>query len=138
MTMWPHPGDSPEARARRVAHAYRAKLDQIAPGECRQLDQMMSRWGQHWVTPRVLSADPDEWLSTADAADLAGVQPDTIGRMRRRGRLTGRQINARKWEYQAAEIFDTFVRKRTRTDNITRNGRSVPKTKPAPPKGNQP
>ena len=119
MMTWPYPGDSPIARARRVAHAYRARLHTVAPDVCAQLDAAMSEWGQHWVVPRVVSYDPDTWLSPAQAADLGGVEVDTVRQWRLRGRLKGRYKQG-KWQYRAGDIVALTKHKRTRTSTKDR------------------
>lgn len=101
---WPYPGDSPIARARRVAHAYRARLHDINTQACDEMDKRMRDWGQDWVIPRVVAYDPGEWLTPAEAADLAAVDTDTLRQLRRRGRLSGRR-NGRSWEYRAADVL---------------------------------
>jgi hypothetical protein len=113
---WPYPGDSPTARARRVAHAYRHALEQAAPDHCANLDKTMYDYGQHWVVPRLVTVDPAAWLTAADAADLAAVNPATLRHLRHTGRLTGRRLSARRWEYLAGDILalSATPRKRTR------------------------
>lgn len=130
MTEWPYPGDSPNARARRVAHAYRATLETYAPLACQQLDNRMRDLGQHWVTPDHITIDPDQWLSPAQAADLMCVETDTIRQMRRRGILTGRKTG-HHWQYQTREIEQAFAqpreRNRTVTDTMPTTGTTAPK-----------
>lgn len=126
---WPFPGDSPAARARRVAQAYRAMLDHHAPRACADLDRRMRNMGQHWVVPGVVTQyDPEQWLSPAEAAELACVEVDAIRQMRRRGIIAGRR-NGRQWEYQVREIESAFTRVRGRkatvTDTITNSGTGV-------------
>ncbi len=116
---WVYPGDSPLAAARRVAWAYRQRLNQVAPGDCEQLDELMRRLGQHWAVPRPLPHDPDEWVSATEAAELAAVQTDTIGNLRRSGRLTGRQTSTHRWQYQVREILalTSYPRRRGTPEN---------------------
>lgn len=111
---WPYPGDSPVVRARRVAHAYRAKLADIDPQACAQLDATMRKFGQQWAVPRVLTYDPAAWLNPTEAADLAGVRPDTLRIWRLRGLLVGRKTEAGEWEYRASDIIALTTKPRTR------------------------
>jgi len=111
---WPYRGDSPNAKLRRVAHAYRARLARVAPDECAELDTIMRRLGQHWVIPRPVTTDPQAWVSAQDAAELAAVDAATIHRLRERGRLTGRRVGVR-WEYRVADILALSGTTRTRT-----------------------
>lgn len=126
---WPYPGDGPTARARRVAHAYRATLQNLVPKACQALDDRMRSMGQHWVVPHRVAIEPDEWVSAADAAQLACVKLDAIRQMRHRGRLTGRKLGGR-WEYQVRDILNAFAKSRSRnrpvTDTLTTNGTRMP------------
>lgn len=118
MNQWPYPGDSPAARARRVAQAYRATLDVYAPRACADLDARMRNLGQQWVVPGVVTYDPDEWVDPAKAAELACVEVDAIRQMRRRGVIRGRQVGKR-WEYRVGEIEKAFMRPRSRNATVT-------------------
>lgn len=114
-TAWPYPGDSPLARARRVAQAYRARLQDADPAAAAALDRLMTAWGQGWVTPRAELFDLDDWVGPADAAELAAVDPAQLRVWRHRGRITGRQ-GPDGWEYQVRDVLALIstVRHRTR------------------------
>jgi hypothetical protein len=113
---WPYPGDGPLARARRVAHAYRARLAEIDPQGCAELDDAMRRWGQGWAVPRVVTYDPDAMLTPAEAAELAACDPATLRQHRLRGRLTG-EPHGRTWRYRAADIIALSAKPRNRERN---------------------
>lgn len=113
---WPYPGDSALARARRVAHAYRARLHAADPQACAALDATMRGWGQGWVVPRVVTVDPGAWLTPAEAADLAVMSTDQLRILRARGRITGRRVGNR-WEYQAADVIALSANPRQRNGN---------------------
>lgn len=115
---WPYPGDGPIARARRVAHAYRARLDDVAPDECRDLDQLMTAWGQTWATPRSTVVELDDWIGPNDAADLAGVRAATLREWRRRGRITGRR-DGHTWQYLTRDVLTVAARIRRRRPRRT-------------------
>lgn len=100
---WPYPGDSPVARARRVAHAYRARLHLADPQQCADLDATMRGWGQTWAVPTVVTYDLDDWLSVAQAAEVGAVSPAMLRVWRHRGRIIGRQ-QGRVWFYQARDV----------------------------------
>lgn len=102
---WPYPGDAPIARARRVAHAYRAALYLANAQACAELDELMGQWEQGWVVPRVLTYQPDDWLTVADAADVAGVGKAMLRIWRRRGVLSGRQASDHRWTYRAGDVL---------------------------------
>lgn len=116
---WPYPGDSPAARARRVAHAYRAALSVEAPAACEKLDKRMRDLGQMWVVPDLITVDEDQWLTPAQAADLACVDTNTIRQMRRRGIVQGRRNPRGTWEYRAGDIIASFARPRGRSASVT-------------------
>jgi hypothetical protein len=114
MTGWPYPGDSPLARARRVAQAYRAALDTADPDTCRRLDGLARRWGETWAVPSVSVHDLDDWLTPAQAADLACVSTGHLRVWRHRGRLTGRQRLDGTWEYLARDVINLVTATRRR------------------------
>lgn len=101
---WPYPGDSPLARARRVAQAYRARYADNDPEGCAQLDALLTSWGQAWIAPTVENHDLDDWVGPAEAADLAAVDPATLRVWRSRGRLHGRP-HGRSWEYRVRDVL---------------------------------
>lgn len=129
MSEWPYRGDSAIARARRVAHAYRAALVDNAPAAAEQLDARMRSFGQHWVVPVAFNLDPHQWISAAQAAELACVELDAIRQMRKRGVINGRRRDGR-WEYTVREIENSFVRARGRnrdvTDTVPSSGSTMP------------
>lgn len=101
---WPYPGDSPVARARRIALAYRqAALGEDPSVAVARLDAKCQEWGEGWVTPKLALFEPDDLITVQQAAELVSVHPDTIGALRRSGRLPGRMIN-RKWWYLARDV----------------------------------
>jgi hypothetical protein len=116
---WPYPGDSPLARARRVAHAYRAALEHTDPDACAALDQQMTRWGQAWVAPRPELHDLDDWIGPAEAADLAAVGTAQLRVWRHRGRITGRRRASGSWEYQVRDVLALISATRHRTREAT-------------------
>jgi hypothetical protein len=104
MSGWPYPGDAPTQRARRVAHAYRAALLAADADVCAAIDAQMASMGQHWVVPRVVTYDPDDVLSAADAADVAAVNPATLRKWRERGLLVG-VVDRDGWHYRARDVL---------------------------------
>jgi hypothetical protein len=100
--------------ARKVAGAYRQALSHVDPALCAQVDGQMQVMGQTWVAPRLQRFDPDDWLCVQDAADLAHVEPDTLGTWRRRGRITGREVVKGRWEYRARDVLAMSVQPRRR------------------------
>lgn len=104
MSDWPYPGDSPLARARRVARAYREHLHQVDPLRCNEVDEQMAGWGQGWIAPRVLRYELDDWLSLADAADVAAVERGCLRQWRARGKIVGRHTTT-GWQYRARDVL---------------------------------
>jgi hypothetical protein len=111
---WPFPGDHPVAIARKVAGAYREALSRAAPAACAEVDARMVDMGQAWVQPRVARFDPDDLLTEAEAADLAGVESGSIGAARRRGRLRGVRGADGRWRYAARDVWALSAGKRRR------------------------
>lgn len=114
MADWPYAGDAPVVRARRIAQAYRARLDALDSEGCAYLDGLFAALGETWVAPRVLTAGVDDLLSVAQAADLAGVSPDTLRVWRARGRLTGQRDAHGSWRYRAGDILELISNRRRR------------------------
>lgn len=114
-TPWPYPGDSPVARARRIAHAYRARLLAFSESQAGDLDHKFTSMGEAWIAPRVITVDVDEWLTPEQAADLGGVGVVTLRQWRSRGRLIGYRTVDGEWRYRAADILALISNTRTRT-----------------------
>jgi len=82
---WPHPGDTLLQRARRIAIAYRQHLHTANPQLCDALDDTARAYGEDWVCGGTLTVPEDQLLTTAEAAELAGVDIETIRQWRKRG-----------------------------------------------------
>jgi hypothetical protein len=100
---WPYPGDSPVVRARRVAQMYRSQLNALNPGTCGELDRTAAGFGEGWVVERLVTHADDDLLPPADAAEFLCISVDSLGALRRRGRLTGYQVDG-GWVYQFADL----------------------------------
>jgi hypothetical protein len=112
---WPHPGDTELQRARRIAIAYRTHLHTANPTVCDALDDMARTFGEGWVCGQPVTTPDDALVTTADAAELAAVQPETIHKWRRRGIvvdgarlvLEARGLNERGWPlFRASEVLE--------------------------------
>lgn len=112
---WPYPGDSPVAKARRVAQAYRARLDAIAPDQVADLDATFSDWGERWIAPRLTMFDLDDLLTPGQAADLGGVDTATVRVWRARGRIVGHRDHDGSWRYLARDVVALISAPRTRS-----------------------
>lgn len=82
---WPHAGDTPLQKARRIVGAYRARLKAIAPEACADVDATMRAFGETWMLEHLVTTDAKSMVTTADAAELAGVDVETVRQWRRRG-----------------------------------------------------
>lgn len=100
---WPHPGDSPLARARRIAQMYRQHLHAANPDLCDQADTTAQRFGETWVIPKVVTAHDDDMLDPADAADFLCTSTANIRRLRLAGRLNGHDTDS-GWKYKVADL----------------------------------
>ena len=114
MSSWPYPGDSPLAKARRIARAYREIAARADPEATTELDQRIVGWGEVWIAPRMVRFDLDDWLSPADAADIAAVSIAALRQWRARGRLTGRRTHD-GWRYRARDVLALAAEVRRRT-----------------------
>lgn len=85
---WPHPGDTPLQRARRLAIAYRQHLNTTNPDVCAALDDAARSYGENWVCDNLVTVPDDELLTTDQAAELAGVDPETVRQWRKRGYIS--------------------------------------------------
>jgi len=70
---WPWPVDTPLDRARRVAGMYRARLNLLGPESCAEADQLMRDYGETWMLDKPDIVNPDQELTTAQAAELVNV-----------------------------------------------------------------
>jgi hypothetical protein len=77
---WPNPLDTPLDRARRIAGMYRSRLRALDRGACDVLDETAVSFGETWMLERPDIVDPDQELTTAEAAALVRVHPDAIRR----------------------------------------------------------
>lgn len=113
---WPYDGDTPLQRARRIALAYREHLKTANPEVCRALDDMAAQFGETWVLEHLVTTPPDALLTTAESAELAGVDVETIRQWRKRGyvgrdgqrrHLNPSSVNDQGWPlFLAAEVLE--------------------------------
>lgn len=78
MSGWPWPADTLLDRARKVAIAYRTHFHTSNPTLCSVLDDAMREYGQLWVIPDVMVAEPSDDITTREAAARCGVRESTI------------------------------------------------------------
>lgn len=75
---WPHGLDNPTQRARRIALMYREHLRTAARHLADDCDGVARAYGETWAFEREELLDPTRELTTAEAARLVNVHPDTI------------------------------------------------------------
>jgi hypothetical protein len=100
---WPYNGDTPLVRARKIAHMYRARLRALDTHACDDADATAIGFGETWVIPRVITADDDDLLDPADAADYLCVSTAQVRQLRRTRRLHGIET-AEGWRYRVADL----------------------------------
>lgn len=100
---WPYPGDSPLARARKVAHMYRAALGAANAAMRDQCDRTAVGYGETWAIPRLITHNDDDLLNPADAADYLCTTLANIRRLRLAGRLVGHRTDD-GWRYRVADL----------------------------------
>ncbi len=109
---WPFPGDSPIARARKIALAYRAELLLANPGAAERIDRNVVRWGERWAVPGVTPA-PTAYVTAIEAGDILGVAAATVSACRVKGLIAGRR-DGRRYEYLVSDVHKLAATLRTR------------------------
>lgn len=125
---WPWPGDTPLQRARRIALAYRQHLRAANRGVADALDATARSYGETWVYEQTVTVDRDDMVTTAQAAELAGVGVETIRQWRKRGyisragrreHLQVRGLSPQGWPmFLAAEVLEAAAA--TRATRLSR------------------
>lgn len=82
---WPHPEDTPLQRARRWLHAYRQHLNTANPQLCAALDEAARAYGDDWICGALVTINDNQHLTYAEAAELVGVDIETVKQWRKRG-----------------------------------------------------
>lgn len=136
MGRWPFLGDSPVARARKMALAYREALGQRAPDLVAEMDERFVRWGERWHNAAVaVDLSDDDWVSTEEAAALIQISRGSMSRLRVEGRIKGRyRKGERGFEFRVGDVYKLSTELRGRgsnwrgrgsTDKVPANGSSV-------------
>lgn len=100
---WPYPGDSPLARARRIAHMYRQQLRTLNRATADRLDDTAVSFGETWVIESAVIYQDDDLLDPRDAAAYLCVTTDAVRVLRARGRLTGHSVDG-TWHYRFRDL----------------------------------
>lgn len=125
---WPYPGDSPVARARRMALAYRAIAESVASSKTKDLDQRFRSWGETWVGEEPVELTDDDYVNAKVGAALIGITSHALSKLRQRTRIDGKWNGARiGFTYRVGDIYklSTELRGRGwgRTVKVSDNGR---------------
>jgi len=125
---WPHPGDSPIVRARKVAWAYRAALESAGRADLvAELDDRFINWDEVWITPQG-RFEPTDWITAKQAGALLGVSDGTISKNRMSGRIKGRKVN-QTFFYKVSDVYELSDQVRRRKTSppvrVPDNGSSV-------------
>lgn len=75
---WPYPNDSELERARAVALMYRQHLRAQSTDLCDQCDETAVAFGEFWAAPHLVRHEPDDAITTPEAAELVGVSEAMI------------------------------------------------------------
>lgn len=75
---WPNPIDTPLDRARKITGMYRSRLKALAPAACAEADRVAVSFGEDWMVDKPEVVEPEQELTTAEAADLIRVSPRRI------------------------------------------------------------
>lgn len=111
---WPIPHDKPVDRARTLAGALLAALQKADPDAAADIMERAHRYGETWLGAAATTAQ-GPWLTRAQVAELAGVEPDTVSQWTTRGKLT-RHPNG----YAEREVMDLLAAMRTHTTTARR------------------
>jgi hypothetical protein len=85
MTDWPWPADTPLDRARRVATAAHAALQDADPAAAARLAAWAVEHGQGWLVPTPWPYDDDELITCEQVADACHIEVRTVYRWHQRG-----------------------------------------------------
>jgi hypothetical protein len=115
---WPWPGDSPLARARKVAVGYRTRLQTADPASCDELDAKVHDWGETWALPKLITVDDESVLTAAQAAEYLGVSMPAVRLLRLSGRLVGMRVGRGPWFYRGADLRELISAPRPRKRQV--------------------
>lgn len=76
--VWPNTIDTALDRARKIAGMYRSRLRALDRDACNILDDTAAAFGETWMLDKPDVVDPHREVTTAEAAELVQVHPDTI------------------------------------------------------------
>lgn len=112
---WPYAGDSEVERARKVALMYRQHLRAQSVDICDQADRTAVAFGEAWAAPHIVAYEPEDAITTIQAAELVGVTSEMIRHWARlphpddsslpllpRARRRGREMTYRVMHVEAA------------------------------------
>ena len=111
-------------QAQAVARSYRNALQDIAAGRSNNpaadlhiLDERWKKEGITWLTPAPIPAEPDEWVSAADAAQYVGRTTRDIYTWAHRKHIEQRCGADGSPEYRLTSVVDYWRRRTIRNMN---------------------
>lgn len=107
---WPIATDRPVDRARTLALAAVRELEKVDPDAARRLVERAHGWGETWLGGGGAVTAQGEWLTRAQVAALARVEPDTVSQWTTRKKLTRHPQG-----YAEREVMDFLGSQRTGT-----------------------
>lgn len=113
---WPWPVDNAIDRARVIAQEYRRHLLDAAPDVCAQLDQLMNRFGERWITGTATSGD--DILTTEEAAILLSITPRGVRLAVQRGRLRAEAQDGEGYLFRRDVVLQYLTTGRRRSVGI--------------------
>lgn len=76
--VWPNAIDTALDRARKIAGMYRSRLRAIDVGACDEADHVCTELGETWLLDRLQILDPNQELTTVQAAELVRVPVERV------------------------------------------------------------
>lgn len=108
---WPWPADDALTRARTVGREYRARLEQVAPELCAEVDAVVARLGQTWASGRDVSGE--QVLTTNDAASYLAITPRGVRLAVQRGGLRSAGQDADGYLFHRSDL-NAYLTRRAR------------------------
>src|SRR4029077_14471417 len=108
---WAFPGDSPMARMRTLALAYRAigvtSESPATRAQCEQLDALAARFGEKWLTPHEVAYSDDDYIDREDVAVLLAIKLNSVSKLAKRRNLKTYPVagDKRRKQYRAGDIY---------------------------------
>lgn len=116
---WPHPGDTPTDRARRIANTILRRLPDDE--QARAIAQARAV-GETWLGPELVRWTNDDIVPTKRAAEIIHVGPSTIRKWHSQGLLA----NHGRGRYRVGDVLDCAARIRHRRAQAALDAQDAP------------